>query len=77
MTEELKPCPAGEEPSMKEIVEALRIWSIVVGIPGSESEAKNRLHQLRNAKQTWIGEQENRTRYAIDNILSGRQCPTN
>lgn len=50
---------------------AINDLSQCIGIVGAEQECMQKLRDLRFAKTTWVGKEENDIRFVVDRILCG------
>ena len=57
------------QPTYDELAVALGNLAQVLGIVGAEADAREALRALRVLKTTWVGEAENKLRFAIINAL--------
>ena len=60
-----------EQPTIQELQTAWTIAIELEGIAGAQSQAKIDLKRIRDRKHTWVGEQENKLRFALDRYLMG------
>ena len=57
------------EPTLAQLTAALNKYAQSIGHAGWESEARNKLQTLRDAKWTWYGADEHRIMLAINRAL--------
>jgi hypothetical protein len=61
---------ADNQPTLQELHTA---WTDAINcesIGGARAETRQRLQELRNAKHTWVGAEENKLRFALDAYLN-------
>jgi hypothetical protein len=60
-----------KEPTIDELQHAWTEAIYAEDIPGARAETRQKLTELRHAKTTWVGVDENRLRFALDDYLRG------